>query len=354
MMKYSCQLLFCVSVLSFTRCVGTYNYGQPLLESAKTGSKGLLKRQLPEADIISQFIRCGELAIEEQCNSGLLQAAAEVAVNCNDLQMAQFFHNSCRRNSNGRYCDSGSSFLFVYTKDITNVCRNSTTVCSTECRNLLTRTRNELGCCINIGQNDSSNLIYDPEPFNYTLWSNCNVEPITEECTPSTVNLPQRSGRTCTPSSLFEQLNRVSCTRRYVEPVLKVLSATEGCDPIRQAALEQCGVNEFGTLCAQINSSTVQISSTSLVCENTQMCSQDCMEALQSLKGTYGCCVNNLYNGSLDNIVVPRMDWLSFEFWVQCGVSTPGICEAKLNGVPSFGTSSFNTVILILIILLLT
>lgn len=58
------------------------------------------------------------------------------------------------------------------------------------------------------------------------------------------------------------------------------------------------------------------------------MCDPLCIESLGDLNNGTGCCLNSQFNES-------QTEFLSFEFWSQCGLTTPGNCEPRLTDDPT-------------------
>lgn len=134
-----------------------------------------------------------------------------------------------------------------------STCATSTTTCTTQYRNLLTSIRDQLGYCINAIYNDSTNTIselYMPIPFSYALWSSCGIEAVTEQCTSSTILLPQtQMDSSCTTADYISQSGYLMCTQRYIQPILDRLLAAGSCQSFYQSVLEQCGVDAIGEPC---------------------------------------------------------------------------------------------------------
>lgn len=151
--------------------------------------------------------------------------------------------------------------------DYSRVCNNGQT-CSTDCRNLLTRARNQLDCCINVFNN--TDPIRVPQ-YAYSLWSGCDVEPVTHECQPSTVNLPPvQLDPTCDDAAGAERAVSLLCRREFVESIRERLSATAGCQDYVYPSSTACSVNRKGVYCAVLldsNNENFTVASTS--CRNT-------------------------------------------------------------------------------------
>lgn len=332
-MKLVCQflLVLCVMVNVFfiKTAVGSYSYSL-LSIGGRAGSKGqpephrLHKRQ-------AGIEQCSAIVLEEECNGGLLQEEANLLLRCNLAQSAEFVSFICQRNSRGDYC----SLVGIGLSDM-DVCASFNGTCTLQCKDQLVFIRDQLGCCIS-AYNDSTSPFYTPI-FNYTLWSSCGVEPVTQECAPSPINLVNSQvDPTCTTSVLLERIGFISCTRRFVQPILDRLSATGGCQLFNQSILEECGVDALGKPCY---SQTLELGSlfvtANISCGSTSTCDPPCIRALETFNSTSGCCINS-FNGSLAGVTfagvtIPSYDWLSYQFWSQCGLNTPGSCELRLNG----------------------
>ena len=91
-------------------------------------------------------------------------------------------------------------------------------------------------------------------------------------------------------------------------------------------------MNEQGERCALQSTLVSQFTQTQVACSLTNTtCTEGCTQALEDFSDVGGCCVNNLFNGSLAGITSQRFDFLGFEFWSNCGVDTLGTCEVRLN-----------------------
>ena len=179
----STSFVFFASALYITIGAG-FQYHEKLLVNTKTHSQGhhkINRRQSIEHRECYKSVVHGEF-----CNSGAFQDYASVFQRCNDSASANFFQAACTQNSMGKFCTEDTRLK----EDIKNACNSSNSSCSSECRDLLITIRSELGCCIESLYNNSKVRIYDPISFAYSLWSTCGVEPVTQECPPSTITLP--------------------------------------------------------------------------------------------------------------------------------------------------------------------
>ena len=350
-------LLLCVSTLCIKDTAGYYNYGHSLFTHGNIASKGLPqphsihKRQI-EIDLER---RCKASISEEQCNNGFVQESIDFMLQCNLRQEAEGFVAGCQRNSNGDYC----SIAETYFDDIIELgesCAESVENCATECRASLMRLREELGCCLNLMYNTSNFgplLLNNPNPLTSALWSRCGVEPITEECTPSTVELPDSETGDLSLCSVERGVS-ISCEKRFLQPLVDEL--TGECIPYAQEALEMCGVDESGQPCYERASELITESTTALFnCANTNtsMCSQTCVDTLDNVASSFGCCFNNIYNGTTARIInnMP-LNWLSKEYWSQCNIDSPGFCETRFTVDGSISSKPSRMIILGLVALL--
>ena len=116
--------------------------------------------------------RCLGTFLDQQCTNGLAQERADLAFRCGQSQEAQDLLKVCQQNPMGVYCGIAASHKITGEEiAILFACRGSN--CTPQCRNLLMNIRNELGCCLNMILNFSSEH-YTPYPPAFTmgiLWS---------------------------------------------------------------------------------------------------------------------------------------------------------------------------------------
>ena len=313
----SLLLLLCVSALCITTTTGSYYHK-------------VHERQIE----VNQLRECQAIVFQVQCNNGLVQESVNLALECNLTEGATVASESCRRNSAGEYCALAYTYLVNGLGIIATECATAaSTGCTLRCRNLLMLIRSEMGCCINVAFNNSESPIYNPIPFRNSLWTGCDVEPVTEECGPSNIELQTLPlDPTCTPDVFIGRAGFLQCQKSLLQPVVDALIEADTCQPYADGALEGCGVDESGTPCYQQAAEVTEAFTTARdSCLGLANCNSFCQEALQNLTNTGGCCVNNLFNGSLAGISMIRYGWMSNEFWEDCGVDTPGMCEIRLN-----------------------
>ena len=191
MKEYSlCLLLFVITVGSA--------YGLHPLNTQFSHDSRLHKRNAE----LNQLRICLGIVNEGQCNNGLAQESINLILQCNIRSAADFLVDGCRQNSNGLYC----AVAITYLKDVRTAeteCATSIQACTPRCRNLLMLVKTNMGCCANLIFNNTLSQLNTPAVFNPLLWSSCNVEPITEECRSSPVEVPSCSPRrTSRPSGV--------------------------------------------------------------------------------------------------------------------------------------------------------
>ncbi len=171
------------------------------------------------------------------------------------LPEAAFTREGCRRNSAGDYCALAETYAVNDIGTIAWECStDSSPVCTSRCKNLLTLIRSELGCCIYVFFNNSASPFFTPSPFLNSVWERCGVEPITEQCTPSTIELPPvQVDPTRTTLGIFaERVGAFVCSRRLLQPIIDALMDAGTCQIYAQGIMESCGVDESGTPCYEL------------------------------------------------------------------------------------------------------
>ncbi len=298
-------LLFVLSVSAL--CATCTSSGHLLgngitLSRAQTEAHKILRRQDP----LSQISECLMLISSRNCNNGLGQELADNLQGCNESVVAQSAQANCERNSMGTYCVSaGQSHLTI----VINSCvRTSTSPnCSSDCRNALVDARSELGCCFNALNMSASSIL------NYDL-SDCDVEPVTEECRTSTIKLRSIPiDPTCNNVSLPQRLWPITCTLSY--------------KGMPYPAETTCHANKEGTYCLPLIEENDDFTRVSQSCQDTSACNSLCTTSIKNLFDSMGCCVNSIYNATA---LGPRVSWLSYEFFSRCGLESPGLCQEVL------------------------
>ena len=286
-------------------------------------SKGLplLKRQAQD--------QCINILFRERCTNGYYEDYAFLAAQCFQRAVAQNIQDVCGVNAMGRVCAA------LDTPDpdtIESACGTSPTTCSSGCASALTSIRTQLGCCVN-AYNTTDSDGSDQFVYSYALWSLCDVEPVTEQCTPS-FDLPTANDVTCNPLNFQEQLySRVRCRAEFLDSPRRALTSG-GClddDEASAGIVSSCSVDSGGQYCALRDNLYNQMYSASTNCPDTDSCNETCINTLNSIVDMSGCCFISEFNSSFEE---PR-DFLSYEFWQRCGLTSPGFCEVRLDTSPT-------------------
>ena len=283
---------------------------------------------------LGQAQHCHQIIEDEQCTNGLVQKSVDLALQCNVTSDADVLELGCRRNSRGDYCLLATTHQ-TQVDAIKTTCRNLSSTCTTACRDLLASINEELGCCINTIYNNSNSIFNTPDSFRFSLWSRCGIQPV-PKCPPSKIRvIPSHVDPTCDFNSFQDRIINLTCTKSFIQPIIAKLNASGDCQRYGEAVLQACGVDKSKEWCSSaknLANLTDGIVAAQIACDNTTTCSGKCKHTLQTFDQTSGCCINSVFNNSLAGIAAPSYDCLSYKFWSECGVHTPGICDTKLNG----------------------
>ena len=167
--------------------------------------------------------------------------------------------------------NSAGDFCGKYNIDDIGFTCTSSTTCSPRCRDLLTTTRDQLGCCVNALnrsraiRNSDLNYGYNPfyypsfgDPFRYSLWSICGVETVTEKCA-ATFDLSNIDiDPECTNNDLDNRVNfRVFCKSQFRESTINALRAAGCPDEFSDDdSPNRCLAREDGQYCESMVSCT--------------------------------------------------------------------------------------------------
>ena len=87
------------------------------------------------------------------------------------------FRGACARNSAGRLCyELTANLVTDLTQILTDCNSQSSTNCTSNCRNALTTFGSNSGCCINIANNTALTSISSFTAYQYSVWSGCGVD----------------------------------------------------------------------------------------------------------------------------------------------------------------------------------
>ncbi len=250
---------------------------------------------------------CVTAMLTNRCTSGYYEAYAYLLAKCNVNETARSLQDTCRRHSRGYFCGS-SLYPFNISR---GACGNSSiTTCPTECRNLLNTARAQLGCSVSV-YNNSDYITHSY--FSYSQRSLYGVEPVTEECAPSSFGMLPGVDPNCTEESLYSD---VFCRTNFWQSYYNTLQATPACNITEKSetlTADICGVNEDGHYCQTLLHDTESRTN----CRNESICDSLCIGAINNLNATFGCCLNSVLNRTSG-----QRDWLSYDFWQRCGLTS--------------------------------
>ena len=264
---------------------------------------------------------CTAGMLYSQCTSGYYQNEVNISLACNSREIAEFYQKNCQSSSSGLLCGAVQTYTSLE-EPITTTCGSSPTSCSSDCQDLLTTIRAELGCCANVLNDTNFGTV--ATVFNNSLWSLCNVEPVTEECEPGPITLPEIDiDPDCDAFSIrARKRDEVTCRTQYLESLRDATIESCGFYP-NVFDSDRCAVNEEGMYCDAIPNDDFFVSiDASDNCADTSTCDPLCINILRNITS---CCFIN------ENNSTSRYDWLSYDFWSQCGLTSPGFCELKFN-----------------------
>ena len=288
----------------------------------------LHKRQ--QEDVMTQGGMCSrETYIERICTDGFYEEYTTVAAQCNQSQLARTVGDTCRSNEAGVRC--GGIDMDADYQQFFSACESSLTAgtnCSENCSSHLAARRTQYGCCTAVFNN--SFFISDEEraAYSYSLWSRCGLEPVPEECAPA-FRLPAVDP-TCTPEAFRDRLTfSVVCRSQFLRD-LRDYAVSCG-DDSGDDGNSSCAVDERGSYCSLQDDMLYSANSeASANCPNTTACDPLCTETLSNITRTYGCCFVSKFNTTAGS----QRDYLSYEFWQRCGLTSPGLCRLRLDDSP--------------------
>lgn len=249
----------------------------------------------------------------------------------------------CAVNASGSYCfwiaRTNQNVLrdVAILQDNNNVC-SFTGSCISECRSVLQRLSNELGCCYNAFSDILDEYPYSQFTtiYNDTLLSLCDVETETETCEGIfDLTIPEPSTN-CTDQSETLQSIDASCMNPALLTYYYSLDCTRLSGDIRRD-FPLCGFRN-GQYCFESSDNFNQdVDEARMICNrDTDLCSTDCMRRLSGIKEDYGCCARGL---GIANSDLP---------WSPCGIDPPNeYCDVRLtsSSVTSMKMASSSAVI---------
>ena len=268
---------------------------------------------------------CHTVQMTNICTSGYQEDYAYIVGQCSDFSLERTIRNACRMNSNGDVCAIFDTHTELQELDIACASSLTTSTCTQECGDIITTTRNRYGCCVNIFNTSSSSNM---DSFNYSLWSRCGVELVTEECAESSFRMPVVDPN-CTQTILTERLfDHVLCRKEFRDSLINVSTGIMDCELDDGSSF--CGVNDITDRYCQVGPSIYdQSGTTGNLCQDTSVCSANCIESINNLARNFSCCLNSLLNVTSNSQTPPA--WLSSEFWQRCGLTSPGFCTVRFD-----------------------
>jgi hypothetical protein len=159
----------------------------------------------PQQELTEQEVQvCTRLLFEEQCTGGFSQDQFDLSVECGNEN--RNLRGDCVANAMGDVCFTGLRDAIVEDPEITSVCGDSPTACTPDCRDLLTTTRDRLGCCVNSYNDTELSSRAGSLQFSYSLWSLCGVELVAEQCESTIVLNRTQFDHICTREEYYHRL----------------------------------------------------------------------------------------------------------------------------------------------------
>ena len=335
-----------------------------------------LERRQTKTPLEASFIReCFDITYRYQCEeSSYSQDAANVALKCGSayLPFAEHYAAQCTRGDGGKFKGQFCFHLFTESTDylmLGTECAlvtNSTSSCTTGCRDLLQSLVSELGCCFRTVFNELLYELLVGNSISVTLEA-CNVVASTLCDTSFEVTVPDNAD-SCTPSEFWGRLGNYICRTDINQPVYDALLKNPNCVPLARHYANSCGLGTNNTFCVTLLETsfdpmnvTRAVSRSPVLnaavesCANyssfkTENCPLSCQNALNVAINKFGCCIN-LLNDSVNEVFLPHF---SGEVATSCGIQSAGVCKSnlQLNGSTVVTATIFWIYILSLALLL--
>jgi len=271
---------------------------------------------------------CSQIVYKTQCTGSYTQNYIDTLGQCSSygLVAAQNAEKLCRQNSKGEYCGT----VGVDSVSLANVQRVCTT-CSSSCKSALLSLNSSHGCC----------LIDNPLLQLYSLSSyfkSCSIS-MPSYCPKTNLKVPSSAttGTTCGSSTTAFQRTSFSfsCSRQNLQPTLDALR-NSNCDNFAQLNELSCSYRNGRYCYESLLTSNVTLANAIRFCPYNTTCSPCCSTSIANLNNELGCCVN-LYNSSLQvygavggGDLSPYNNITNNNLWEGCGITSPGICQARL------------------------
>lgn len=319
------------------------------IHTLKEASNEFATRSKRQVDPVT-ILQCNSAVLVTECDSGLSQGIANIYAQCGRNELAAVVANGCAKSDSGQPCTQGIidtilSFRNILLYCIDNLLPNVS--CSSQCRTALETIQSELGCCINAFYNDtriSSTFI----PYFTDLWWKCGLEDV-GTCSNIPSFVPGTRFPPCSDSSAFQSALSYKCTQTRLQQVLNALAeAGDKCQYLVESNVNACAQRCNGNFCGVntlVNSTAIiDLRYAISICTDSLFCSSNCKSALNSVRTSSGCCLNNLYNSS------SPLQVTSYELWNRCGVVSPGFCP----NMATAGASTYESSVFIVVAMVIT
>ena len=272
-----------------------------------------------------------------QCKQTDPDLVLDVFTECGRDDLGEEVVNNCRTNEKNVTCNELTLLIpFRNPIEIRSCYRDDTyderiLSCTAECKeDLETYVNDVLGCCSRSIFEDELNMEYTSIALVSDLIDQCNVSLMgLEPCTtPSTLSFTP-SGATepsCTRDEVFRRLFAIPCNPDHLEPRVKL---SKSCGfPANEEPDLACEEGDDGVICVSYAADRTAISILDQVeqtcIKGANDCTEACRSAVLSFRENLGCCVNNIYNNSLNMVYAA-----SYELWSLCGVETVEVCGSE-------------------------
>ena len=319
-------LLFVMTIFTYLVQIQCFSQDH---QSIQTNLKNLVSfnrvsRQAP-SDVDCRV----NVRITAECTTSYGQSFINQISQCGTLgqDRAIEFEQGCRINAAGVRCGE------VNISNVEASCRSSPTACPTECRNNVSLSQLQNGCC-------NSNF---PELEEYLRSCSENgVGQLPSPCPPLSLNIPTSlsSNPSCsTEEDLNNMVSQIQCSPEYAS-VLESLSSNN-CQALARENEIMCSMQDEGfCINRPINTAFEILTSATQNCPSTSECSPSCQAAINTINNNLGCCFN-IFNATY--VAGTAFSGLSFGFdnisdnglWQQCGITPPGFCGSSPSPIPN-------------------
>lgn len=250
---------------------------------------------------------------------------------------ANNFAAQCIRNGDGEFCFGVLSELNLTEAAACSEAINSS--CATPCKMFLEDIVHTVGCCFNTVFNERLSQII----FGYNIQTalvECEVEALPPCDSQFDLSAPTNA-ESCTFSEYWGRVVEYLCSAEVAQPYVDDILKNEDCTPIARHYSHNCGQGPNDRFCLDILQGSyplVNPTQTAFVnpflseaiskCANytkfsTDTCPESCKSALQSALDEFGCCINIMFNDTVNEVTLP---YFSGDVMNACGLASPGEC----------------------------